>query len=532
MNTLATMNNSPIRTIKARVELYEGSTLIDTIPYDGDLISFKVERLGEEGKFFGFGISQKLTIQLRDPNSKYEITEAHSFKVLLTDTDKYYSLYPRFYVKDVKRDENNNNLTITAYDLLEKASAHTIDEINITDYTTLELTQNIALALGFDGLSFYNLDPQEEVFNVLYENGANFEGTEDLRSVFNAIAELTTSIYYAEDNYLAFKRLNKDGAPVLTIGKADYFTLTSGENRKLTTIHHTTELGDDIIASTGEDGEEQYLRDNPFLNLRNDVADLLRLALDSIAGTAINQFSCSWRGNYLLEIGDKIALVTKNDTVINSYVLNDSINYTGGFKEDTKWEYKDTSKETPSNPVTLGEALKQTFAKVDKANKQIDMVASEVDVNSSAISALQINTQSITATVTETKQELDEINNGIADLTSKVEAQITSEEVRVEIQNEIQNGVDKVITGKGYSLTDTGLTIEDLNPDSNKNIKTTVSNNGMGVYSEDERVLTANDEGVLAKDLHATTYLIVGNNSRFENYTSNRTACFWIGGRS
>jgi hypothetical protein len=52
----------------------------------------------------------------------------------------------------------------------------------------------------------------------------------------------------------------------------------------------------------------------------------------------------------------------------------------------------------------------------------------------------------------------------------------------------------------------------------------------MTVYKNSATVLTANNVGVDAVNLHATTYLIIGNNSRFEDYGSNRTGCFWIGG--
>ncbi|MBQ8763148.1 MAG: hypothetical protein IJZ07_03505 [Clostridia bacterium] len=55
----------------------------------------------------------------------------------------------------------------------------------------------------------------------------------------------------------------------------------------------------------------------------------------------------------------------------------------------------------------------------------------------------------------------------------------------------------------------------------------------MSVYKNEEEVLTANNEGVKAANLHATTYLIIGNYSRFEDYTNAdgeaRTGCFWIG---
>jgi hypothetical protein len=51
----------------------------------------------------------------------------------------------------------------------------------------------------------------------------------------------------------------------------------------------------------------------------------------------------------------------------------------------------------------------------------------------------------------------------------------------------------------------------------------------MKVYKSSQEVLVADNLGVKAEDLHATTYLIVGNNSRFEDYNSSRTGCFWIG---
>lgn len=49
----------------------------------------------------------------------------------------------------------------------------------------------------------------------------------------------------------------------------------------------------------------------------------------------------------------------------------------------------------------------------------------------------------------------------------------------------------------------------------------------MSIYKGSEEVLTADNTGVDAKNLHATTYLIIGTNSRFEDYDS-RTGCFWI----
>lgn len=84
-------------------------------------------------------------------------------------------------------------------------------------------------------------------------------------------------------------------------------------------------------------------------------------------------------------------------------------------------------------------------------------------------------------------------------------------------------------TGKDFMLDDRGITIEGLSDDSNNVIKSNMSNNGFTVHANEKKMLKADDKGVEAIDLHAKTYLIVGENSRFENYGNNRTGCFWIG---
>ena len=172
-------------------------------------------------------------------------------------------------------------------------------------------------------------------------------------------------------------------------------------------------------------GTTQYVRDNPFWELREDIAELLEDSKNAICGITINQFNCDWRGDISLEPGDKIALVTKDDNTVISYLLNDAIEYNGGLSQTSEWQYSD-DEESESNPNNLGEALKQTSAKVDKANKKIDLLVSEVDANNSAISSLQMSTDAINANV----------QKDINELTNKVNATMTAEDVKIEIQNE------------------------------------------------------------------------------------------------
>jgi hypothetical protein len=73
---------SPVRDIDAKVELYNGSTLLKSFSSRDKLIEFTVERIGEVNKFFGFGIAQKINVKLIDKNRELTISPNYSLKVV------------------------------------------------------------------------------------------------------------------------------------------------------------------------------------------------------------------------------------------------------------------------------------------------------------------------------------------------------------------------------------------------------------------------------------------------------------------
>ena len=185
------------------------------------------------------------------------------------------------------------------------------------------------------------------------------------------------------------------------ITKEHYFSLDSKTNRRLSGVCHATELGDNVGVSMEQSGTTQYVRDNAFWDLRPDVATLVNNALAAVGGLTINQFDMDWRGNFLLEMGDKLALEQKDGKYTYTFLLDDTISYNGAFQEQSRWSYS-ADGETASNPSTLGEALNKTFARVDKVNKQISLVASESNTNKEAISSLQMDTANIRLSVQQT----------------------------------------------------------------------------------------------------------------------------------
>lgn len=525
--------HSPVRSLVARVELYKGSALADAYTAYYALKSFSIERAGEEGKFFGFGICQKMNLKLVDKDRYISITTEHSLKPYLSTGGNLITSCPAFYVTEANRDENTNELSVTAYDALYNAVEHTVSELGlVAPYTIKTVADACAVLLGVGAVEIIGVTEAVSPFDTEYPEGANFGGEENIRSVLNAIAEATQTIYYINnENNLVFKRLDINGDPVVTIGKADYFMLESGTNRRLSTVFHATELGDNVSASTVATGSTQYVRDNPFWDLREDIATLVDNALAAIGGLTINQFTCAWRGNFFLEIGDKIGLITKDDKTVTSYVLDDVINYNGSLAEETQWNYTEDEAETASNPTSLGDALNQTFARVDKVNQEITMQVTKVEANTSAIAALQINSDSINASVSKVAEILDDTKDSLEDDISAVKTELAafkleSNQAIFEFQETLDNGIEEVTTTSGYTFNKDGLNISQ----SGNPVNTTITQDGMVIKRNSENVLVANNAGVKAEDLHATTFLIIGKNSRFEDYDSNtRTGCFWIG---
>lgn len=521
------MINSVSRQFEGRVELLDGSTILNTFTYDGALQSFTIERTGDESSFFGFGICKKLTLKLRDKERNINITKGQRLDVSMAVGSDYLYPFPAFNIEEVTRDENTNALTITAYDAIYKANNYKVSDMKLPQsYTIFGFAAAASSLLGIpiklDGLT-------AEEFNTEYSNGANFEGTESVREALNDVAEATGTIYFVNNNWeLVFKTLDISGDPVLAIDKSKYFTLSAKTKNTLTGITSATELGDNVTVGTTT-GAHQYLRDNAFLENRDDISTLLSDIFAKVSGLSMYQFDLKFRGNFLLECGDKISVTTKDDEVINCYILNDTITYNGGLVGTVKWNYNSAQGETASNPHNIGDAIKQTYARVDKVNKNIELLVSDVNQNTQDIAQLQLDTNNIRASVTNVQNNLDnmtdDLGNRITDVERKAELAMTPEQVQIKISEALADGVTCVTTETGFVFNSDGLTISK----NDSEISTNIDEDGMSVMKGTEEVLTADNTGVNAINLTSRQYLIVGDNSRFENYGSNRTGCFYIG---
>ena len=163
---------------------------------------------------------------------------------------------------------------------------------------------------------------------------------------------------------------------------------------------------------------------------------------------------------------------------------------------------------------------------------EFSSIESETKTLNETVTSLQLGADSISASVKSLEETMTRTSDGLANDISIIQEQVnlamTSEDVKIEIQNQLINGTNKVSTTTGYTFDEDGLNISK----SDSEMKTQITEDGMKIYKNNDIMLTANNQGVDAKNLHATTYLIIGGNSRMEDFIENgskRTAVFWIG---
>lgn len=193
-------------------------------------------------------------------------------------------------------------------------------------------------------------------------------------------------------------------------------------------------------------------------------------------------------------------------------------------------EYKNWKLEKGNTPTDWTPAPEDTQSDINDLQDTTANQGQIIQTQESRLSDLEINTNTISATVqrvqTETKTTLDGVEQSISELTQQVNLSMTSEQVNIAIEQKLADGVETVKTATGFTFDEEGLTVSKTGSE----MTTQITEDGMTVRRNNDQVLVADSQGVQATNLHANTYLIIGGKTRLEAYGTNRVACFWIGG--
>lgn len=538
--------------------------------------SIEIQRTGEDNKFFGFGIAQSIKLVLVNEGGR---NIKKGYFLLPKIGNRYFTA---FKIDEVVFDKVTKETTITGHDLIQEFNNHTISDIywnmegesGFTAYnpsTVLVLIEDLVSIKFFGGTGFtfggaahpYTWDNAhiESLDFVIPDYGLNLSGTETCREVANAAAEMLGIIYFMEGasyesidspaeneweiytNVFCCRATYNSINRAITIEDTEMFSIEMDETCYFANnIYSVTELGDNYKAGTYErpNAIDHYLRENPLINHRDDAPALLDALQEATGGAQATKFICEYR-SFTDPIGEvEISSgMLKWDDYLNrfiwfkfkgatdikqcSHIWNETLTYDGGLRSKIWTNLEVQKAETEANPTSLGDVLKTTYARVDKANQNITLLASDIEGNSSKISSLELTTSEISATVSKTSSDVE-------GLTEKVNMAMTAEDVKIAVSTQLGEGVNAIRTETGFTFDNEGLTISKTGSE----MTTQVTEDGMTVYRDNTEVLVANNQGVVARNLHAETYLIVGDNSRFEDYVSatgeSRTGCFWIGG--
>lgn len=409
-----------------------------TLAANGQLVSFKIERTAPEGKIFGFAVSQKISIEALGIVDIKKGTELNPV-IKIKDSEEIVAL-PHFFVDTVEVDKVGNKTKIEGYDILNSSLA--IGELEFTYPTTLSAyAQTICSALGAT-MAFEGVD-------AALESAPNFNGDEGIQTALTALAEATGTIcYVSTGNVVRFRKLVEDVVDTLTT--SHYFNFSTKETNTITRIVSATELGDNI--DFGNEGYTVALWENPFLVLRagEEVGSCLEAIGAAVIGLGNTGYDLKWRGCPAYEIGDRIAIIDKDQVEVKVYYLNESLEFAGGLQAESEWKPIDEDNLNAA-PSSLGKVLSQTYAKVDKVNKEISLVVQEQDGIKESISSIILDTEGIKATVASQDEEIKKLAEITLDedaIVSRVEASVgaTMDEKDAAVKSEMTSLIEQTAT--------------------------------------------------------------------------------------
>lgn len=385
-----------------------------TYSSNGILQSCKVTTSAEKGKFFGYSVSQQATFKFintyDDPieeSKAWWVPDIYSGAEVVVgfqpkagaETAESVS-FPSFIITSATRDETAGEVNITAYDWLSLTD-RSLEEVIPAwrDLPTIRvMAQRIVentIASTAHGFLSHSTNEQALFSDTVaasdllddydFLHNADFTGKETVREVINQICEVLGAIAYIDsNNNLVFWSLAESSVAPYSIDRSDYFDFSVEKPFDILGIASVTDLGDNVIVEpypgAFNDGYHQCLYNNAFLtNMTSEDRWSLLYGIWERMIHAIVPNNVTWRGNPCLEPGDFLQIEMRDGETELIPVLNYSLEYDGGLDMSITWSGAEADA-VDSQPRTISEAIKQTYARVDRQNSIIALKADKVDI--------------------------------------------------------------------------------------------------------------------------------------------------------
>lgn len=291
---------------------------------------------------------------------------------------------------------------------------------------------------------------------------------------------------------------------------------------------------------------ELVIADNPFAYTELKRKQLIE-AGRRLFGLRYTPMTVDMLGLMYLNAKDRISVENLNGEKFNTYLLDHTIDYTGIVLDSMESPAK-TNTETKYHFIPqLIQTLKHTEIKADKAKQEITLIVEKQEGLENTIAEQKIQSDKISSRVEDVNKRMtndyiteERVNSKIDGINKEYEilekrvatTELSSSDFKVQIENIQNNGVDKITTSMGYTFNDKGLNINRDNADTG----TIVDEAGVQVidktgyqetdilyagYIKEDNTKYSDYVGqtiVSTTNLIVRNYLVVGDNSRFENY--------------
>ena len=418
------------------------------------------------------------------------------------DEDYHYIDFGSYIVKESKIDEEQHTISLECYDrMLHSMMPYDL----VLDYsvgiTVKGYLDAICDRLGWEkGYSTFNN------CDVLIDR-ENYGVNDTFRDVLDDIAEVAGGIiaFVGDELQIIYPThsgevITEENLRSLKIGKS-YGPINS-------VVLSRTPQEDNIYRQDTDSVSADGLTEIRIEN--NQIIDQNREAFmdgicDALFGLHFELYELESFGIGYINLGDLFTIQTADGKNHTALMLCDDMQITQGVSETSTLAEPAVTSTDYSAASETDKMLNQTILRVDKQEGEI------------------------TAVVTRTKNLETDVAGIGGTVTKMAEVMMDEEAVKIKITEAIE-GIDSVQTSTGYTFDKDGLNIHK----DGEEMHNTLDNTGMYVRRGNDVVLEANNKGVNAINLTARQYLIVGQNSRFEDYSNgtdtNRTACFFTGG--
>ena len=471
---------------------YEGS-LLKTVMKCLD-IEIDGELLDNTSPIVGLAIAGEAVASVHNATGINTIANPRLGVKAYGDADYSYIGFGTHLIRDVKKDEESQTISIECYDLmLQSMIPYDLSLDYSQGITVKDFLDAICDRLGWakSYTTFYNSDVL--IDEEKYDSSDTFrDALDDIAEVAGGmigfVGDVLTVIYPTSSGEV----IDEGNLKSLKIGKK-YGPINSVVLAR--TPQEDNIYKQDTASITANGLTEIRIENNQIIDTHRE--DFMDGICEALFGLSFELYELESFGVGYLSLGDFFAIKTADGVEHNTLMLCDDLQITQGISEGSKIAEPAATTTDYSAASATDKTLRKTILRVDKQNNEISALVSKTDT----------------------------LEGGLAEVAKKTEVIITPEEVEIKISTAV-DGINSIKTAAGYTFDENGL---DIHKDGEE-MHNTLNNEGMYVRRNTEEILVADSNGVNAINLTARKYLIVGDNARFENYTSGRTACFYIGG--